>query len=131
MWRSGKRAGAVSSGLADAPPSRSVPERGSSSTSPAPTLHFRPARPSTRAHAYLSRHALSRRLRIVRAHPSEHVATWTAAGPPLRAPTGSLFRAHRCRAGARPRSAEMADPCVRSPSNHPLARAGAKAIAQG
>lgn len=37
--------------------------------------------PSPRAHAYLARHALSRGLQIVRA--PEHVATWTAAGPPF------------------------------------------------
>lgn len=101
----GRRRGRLApASAAVAPPSRSVPEWGSSSTSPAPQLCFRPASPQARC-ARVPGSTFLLAGSTSRARPPTHGATRTSTCLPYRAPMRDPFLAHPRRAGARPRSA--------------------------
>lgn len=92
--------------LADAPPARSVPEGGSPSTSPAPPLHFRPARPQppcARVPGSTRPLAGDYHQSCARTRARSDVASRRPACPGC--DQRGLFLAHPRRAGARPRSA--------------------------
>lgn len=91
-----------------APPSRSVPERGLSSTSPAPSLRFRPARPQSLCARVPGPLAGT----TSRGRAPTHVSTPTSTCPPYGTPRKDLFLVHPRRAGVRPRSDSTSHPSV-------------------